>query len=335
MLKKYFTMLVIVLGLSFSHEAMAASVTVTLPEFFVELNGQQMDNGYSRYPLLVYKDITYFPMTYYDCKLLGLTAEWTAEEGLSIDKTPDYFYEYMRDVTERKNSRTQQAQIALGKITVNGQVIDNHSEEYPLLVFRDVTYFPLTWRFAVDEFGWDYHFDNTTGLVISAPEVVQENPNDWVSENSFYGTAMGGEDFYIFGLTEPSGWSEYDSLSSEEQRKGLNHYSISFYNNERPETQIENLVIEYQVEKIINGQPQLVYRKISPVFNGTVICDTWLSDQASYWESDWCRSGKYRITYHYPEFIHYTFIETGDRFTRPIEACLSKNTVLTRTIELK
>ena len=37
---------------------------------------------------------------------------------------------------------------------------------YCLLVFRNVTYFPLTWRFAVDEFGWNYDYKELTGLTI-------------------------------------------------------------------------------------------------------------------------------------------------------------------------
>ena len=40
------------------------------------------------------------------------------------------------------------------QIQFNGKDIDNNSETYPLLVFRDITYFPLTWRFLVDSFGW-------------------------------------------------------------------------------------------------------------------------------------------------------------------------------------
>ena len=43
----------------------ADTVQVTLPSFTVTLNGQVIDNSYRQYPLLVYKDITYFPMTYY------------------------------------------------------------------------------------------------------------------------------------------------------------------------------------------------------------------------------------------------------------------------------
>ncbi len=63
--------------------------------------------------------------------------------------------------------------------------IDNSNEEYPLLVFRDVTYSPLTWRFAVDEFGWKYSFDQNSGLVI----------------NSGSGTAAGGLTLPIATLT--------------------------------------------------------------------------------------------------------------------------------------
>ena len=126
----------------------ANAVQVTLPGFTVTLNGQSTSNEYSKYPLIVYKDITYFPMTYYDCRLLGLKTDWTADKGLVIDKNEDYFYEYLREVNNSKNAKKQIAKIADEKITVNGKVIDNSKEEYPLLVFRDITYFPLTWRFA-------------------------------------------------------------------------------------------------------------------------------------------------------------------------------------------
>jgi len=175
-----FTALLALLLIGGPGPALAAdTVQVTLPSFSVTLNGQTNGNDYSRYPLIVYKNITYFPMTYYDCRLLGLKTDWTAGTGLVIDKNEDYFYEYRRDVTSSKNARTQTAKLADGKITVNGKVIDNGKEEYPLLVFRDITYFPLTWRFAVNEFGWDYRFDKQAGLVIGNDKVKLENPEEW------------------------------------------------------------------------------------------------------------------------------------------------------------
>lgn len=52
MLKKSLPLVVILFALCFTHEAQAASVSVTLPNFTVELNGQSMDNRYSRYPFV-------------------------------------------------------------------------------------------------------------------------------------------------------------------------------------------------------------------------------------------------------------------------------------------
>ena len=52
--------------------AMAAQqVKVTLPTFKVTLNQYEMENKYNQYPLIVYKDITYFPMTYHYADFLG------------------------------------------------------------------------------------------------------------------------------------------------------------------------------------------------------------------------------------------------------------------------
>jgi hypothetical protein len=57
--------------------ASPAKVAVTLPAFAVELNEVKIDNTYNQYPLIVYKDITYFPMTFYDSRLMGLETEWS------------------------------------------------------------------------------------------------------------------------------------------------------------------------------------------------------------------------------------------------------------------
>ena len=45
-------------------------------------------------------------------------------------------------------------------------------EEYPLLVFRDVTYFPLTWHLRWMNL-WQYHFERN-GLTIQAGNHVQQ-----------------------------------------------------------------------------------------------------------------------------------------------------------------
>lgn len=158
------------LSVGLSMPTMAANVQATLPSFPVTLNGTTVDNSYRQYPLLVYNNITYFPMTYYDCRFLGVETEWTQIGGLKIEKSNSAGAYHQQNV-QKKNSGKTAAQVATGKITVNGKTIANSKEQYPLLVYRDVTYFPLTWRFAVDEFGWRYSYDNKNGLIIDAGNV--------------------------------------------------------------------------------------------------------------------------------------------------------------------
>lgn len=149
----------------FNSEA-ATGVRVTLPTFKVTLNGVSVSNSDSKYPLIVYNGITYFPMTYYDSRFMGLETIWSNTKGLEIVKTGGN-WDHHKYPSASKNSYTYTAQIAAFNIKVNGKSIDNSHEKYPLLLFRDITYFPLTWKFAVTEFGWQYAFDATQGLSIN------------------------------------------------------------------------------------------------------------------------------------------------------------------------
>lgn len=42
----------------------------------VTLNGQVIDNKNAKYPLLIYSNITYFPMTYHLSRFMGVSADW-------------------------------------------------------------------------------------------------------------------------------------------------------------------------------------------------------------------------------------------------------------------
>ncbi|WP_438444567.1 DUF5050 domain-containing protein [Gorillibacterium sp. sgz5001074] len=147
--------------------AAARTVKVTLPEYTVTLNGHTVDNRYRKYPLLVYNEITYVPMTWYDSRLLGLETVWSTEDGLRIQEA-QVTSSYQADQTESRNKSTYTAEVSDFPVKVNGTTVDNASEPYPLLSFRDVTYFPLTWRFAHDSFGWNYEWSDDTGLAITS-----------------------------------------------------------------------------------------------------------------------------------------------------------------------
>ncbi len=120
------------------------NVTVKLPNYKVKLNETEVNNSYRQYPLITYKGITYFPMTFYDCRYLGLETTWDNVDGLGISKmnvsTP-----YNANLQKNKNNNTMTASIPKFNITINNKIIDNSKEEYPILLFRNITYFPMTW----------------------------------------------------------------------------------------------------------------------------------------------------------------------------------------------
>lgn len=158
-------------------QAMAADaeqVAVSLPEFAVKLNGMEIDNQYNQYPLLVYNNITYFPMTYYGSRYMGVETTWSREVGVGIHQNGVRWnwYAYKRYLP---NSKYGVATVSSSPIRVNNKPVDNSAEDYPLLSFRDVTYIPLTWRFAVDEFGWTYQYSPQEGLSINSPGAITAN----------------------------------------------------------------------------------------------------------------------------------------------------------------
>ena len=186
-------MLAVTLASAFAFTQKVDAVNyATLPTFKVTLNGTTADNTYSKYPLIVYNDITYFPMTYQTSRFLGIETNWNTYSGLTINKT-DYRGPFDFYKTNYKNADRYPVEVPNFRIVVNGKEINNKYEQYPLLVFRDVTYFPMTWRFCVDEFGWQYNYNSRDGLVINSNNVNKkpQTPKDplagyWDKEGSIY-----------------------------------------------------------------------------------------------------------------------------------------------------
>ena len=150
--------------------ALAQDINVILPTFDVTINGVKIENQYRKYPFLVYKDITYFPMTYVDSRFLGLETKWHNKTGLEVINTEKVgsYGDFEPDMQLGKNLKQYRASIPNFNIMVNGEAVYNSKETYPIIIFRDVTYFPLTWRFGVDEFGWEYSFTSDVGLKINS-----------------------------------------------------------------------------------------------------------------------------------------------------------------------
>lgn len=275
----------------------ADTVAVTLPDFAVTLNGQTFSSDYSEYPLLVYRDITYFPMTYYDCRLLGLATSWSAEEGLTIDRGDAPLSEYVRAVRTARNGRSQRAEIARGAVRVNGKRVDNSREPYPLLLFRDVTYFPLTWRFAVEEFGWSYRFDGAGGLAVSNPAAPFAPGEAWEGEVS--------EGMMIMGTGSlPVVCAFYAGVDPFAPPGAAPSAGIKLYNSTGGPVRIlpDELGWEYQIYRLIGGREELVYRKAIPFFAGEIP-----AGQYARWGidgGDWI-PGDYRCVLAHPDRFRY------------------------------
>lgn len=311
--KRFFSILLVmamVITVPFTMAHAADVVSVSLPDFPVTLNGQTTSNDYSQYPLLVYRNITYFPMTYYDCRLLGLHTEWAEAEGLSIEKQDGSISEYVREIQSSRNSRSQRAQIATGKIQVNGKVIDNSQEEYPLLLFRDVTYFPLTWRFAVDEFGWEYEYDQTTGLTISNPSAPFETTEEWDGKLDLYGGLMGD------GGLEIACFFDAGTIDNRPYA-GMECYNITGHDIRI----LPNFCWEYRLYKMIGSRDELVYRKAVPFYYGDLPKSSYLgwNVNETYWNGNFS-AGDYRADLIHPEEYRYQIIDSGEMVSTPTES---------------
>ena len=143
----------------------------------VTLNGQVIDNKTAKYPLLIYSNITYFPMTYHLSRFMGVSADWN-NGSKTLDITAGGARTAYAAETGKKQSGSVSVTLPSYKISVNGAQINNKEEKYPIFNYNGITYFPLTWAYAVDSFGWSYQWDAVNGLRIdtsSAPPLLQLN----------------------------------------------------------------------------------------------------------------------------------------------------------------
>ena len=205
-MKKLFAMIMtaIVCVSSFCFPASAEwqKIKVKIAPFSTEIDYMSVDNRYVEYPLITYKDITYFPMTYDLCGRLGLMSSYTDEDGLYITRTTSSFDvngNYFGSSAKNSYNTKYDAHIPEYPVYLNGIYIDNKKEEYPLINFRGITYFPMTWRFAYEELNFniewsekDYSFKLYEDGKSSTPYAyaVEGNILKLQKQNSVYETTI-------------------------------------------------------------------------------------------------------------------------------------------------
>ena len=164
-MKKLFFIILLLTGtLVITVFASAASnnVTVVLPAYKCNINETGVSLNDSQYPLLSYNDITYFPMTWNYCKSMDLVTEWVDGQGLYIASKPTYdkpeFQVYPLDKNAKNTSKMTATKVTY-PVYIDGEPAPV-DERYPLLNFRNITYFPMTWTYAHDMFGWNLDFQD-------------------------------------------------------------------------------------------------------------------------------------------------------------------------------
>lgn len=170
--------------------ACVSQVRVTIPSFNVSINGNNIESRVMQYPMIVCDDITYFPLTWEWCIELGLISGYTDEDGLFIANYSSYIKPEIKDVDQdgyNQEGVYYTATIPTYPIYINGRLIDNTKEDYSFLNFRGITYFPLTWRFVIDEFGWDMSWNDNNGFKLSSQGMLTEyGPGEYYNQEYFY-----------------------------------------------------------------------------------------------------------------------------------------------------
>ncbi len=149
------------------------SVNVSIAPFPTQISDISVYNYGVEYPVITYKDISYIPMTYSLCKKLDMQAGFDSEKGLFIVKFSESFptaeVENCFGSTSVVNSPgdVYTAHLPEYPVYLNGIRIDNRAEEYPVLNFRGITYFPLTYRFCEYDLSLRAEFSSEKGLAVS------------------------------------------------------------------------------------------------------------------------------------------------------------------------
>ncbi len=159
-------------------------------------------------------------MTYSNSRFLGIVTNWSNEKGLEIF-TGNNFGSFSETYRNFKNNAKDTANTVNFNVYVNDEKIDNSKEQYPLLSYRNVTYFPITYKFAVTNFGWEANFDEN-GLQVKSNKFDVETVD---MENTIYDfeayTSFNyyNGDYYFIDNYEVLEESYYDQQTTEKLYK--------------------------------------------------------------------------------------------------------------------
>lgn len=164
-----------------------ASEKVQIADYTCIMNDSLVYYYDSEYPLLTYKDVAYFPMTYDYCRAFSLSQSYIPYDGLYIAYVPKYPTELPIYETTY-NPKVNEVVVPDYNVYVNGKKLDFKNSEYPVFNFRGVTYFPLTYDYAVNEFNMSIDF--TPGCLTISSNLYNKHGHITVTEETADGAVL-------------------------------------------------------------------------------------------------------------------------------------------------
>ncbi len=171
-MKKLLLITVLIFVFSITATAQNDSITVSTSPFSVNINEKEYTED-KTYPALFHNNTVYLPMTYTAGTYLGKSIEWVhgyERDVLLVEENAAYGT-FADASAKRPEVKYRNVQAMISDCTVairNGEYLSfiSGTDEYPLLMFKDIIYIPLTWETISKKFCWNYSFDISSGLHI-------------------------------------------------------------------------------------------------------------------------------------------------------------------------
>ncbi|BEP27704.1 M6 family metalloprotease domain-containing protein [Helicovermis profundi] len=178
MKKKFYIVVLVILSLYSIPTYAESKYSFIKPSFMITINDVQVENDNTNYPLLIYNDITYLPMTWNNSKSLGLEVRFD-DKNIYINNT-NYSYKFVNESVEKKTIGNFIANLPKRNIIVNGIKIENENQKFPVLMYNDILYFPLTYTYINNIFKFEISYAVNDGLRINSLNNIfklnNENP---------------------------------------------------------------------------------------------------------------------------------------------------------------
>lgn len=247
-MKKMFVLISIILVIMSSTVIAAGNdIVASISPFKVKVN----ESGYienNTYPSLFYNNVVYIPMTYNVGEFLGMTIEWvdgydqkvlllTKKEKREVIET-DNVKEYG---VEKKPVKANVSDCTIAVCKGENLDLVRGTKEYPLLMYKDIIYIPLTWDNIVEKLEWKYSFDEANVMNIETSQSIT-NEND---EKDIYISNDGSTTSYIL---ERKKYVNEDGLEKTDYI-GLIRYNYDMVGQELTCYNMSDFIIERELSR--------------------------------------------------------------------------------------